>query len=534
MKKNRRILALVLGVFIVFILLTAHAQEDHASTVLVIYPEQSLGKSDSVKNALIERQLVKIVEEFRLTNPEQIRETFLNTTKNGFEMKLKLARGSLPSFNIDIVRGGKELYYVPQYLQQDDTIRFFPETKILDDWFPQGGLYDSPPVELVSQEVIEELIEKFNSKYPYNCNLGKLEISACEKRFRGEILDFHTERENISSIPDTYPGLNDYPVYVVPFEVEGAKNAYAGVQAFRTLHRGILMTGTSPSTEIFCSVSYYTNTGYYGDIRVSPNKKESAESSISYELQVNEILKKCLNDALQSGHGKEEITSLDIMCRQLGKGYYYVDKIFFADTMEAVQADWLLEGERATQVIAHYKMKPDARGNPPEGDFTYEFLDSAGEGMGFRFIANARDLDGVIASYEWDFGDGSTGRGKTVEHKYAESGEYSVTLTVTDNDGLTAIKTKTIDLSPKPLDEFIAEYNQNTKNLEITLTCQQDTILIDIDQLNKQANTILAVIEKQPIPCNQTTKIGPIETTGYYQTTATLTEQTKTAHFTIP
>ena len=45
------------------------------------------------------------------------------------------------------------------------------------------------------------------------------------------------------------------------------------------------------------------------------------------------------------------------------------------------------------------------------------------------------DLDGTIVSYSWDFGDGNTATGVTVDHAYSEVGSYTVTLTVTDDDG---------------------------------------------------------------------------------------------------
>ncbi|MEM2583283.1 MAG: PKD domain-containing protein [Candidatus Thermoplasmatota archaeon] len=48
---------------------------------------------------------------------------------------------------------------------------------------------------------------------------------------------------------------------------------------------------------------------------------------------------------------------------------------------------------------------------------------------------NSYDLDGYIANYTWDFGDGSIGYGIVVEHSYNLSGIYNVTLTVFDNDG---------------------------------------------------------------------------------------------------
>ena len=48
------------------------------------------------------------------------------------------------------------------------------------------------------------------------------------------------------------------------------------------------------------------------------------------------------------------------------------------------------------------------------------------------------DSDGSIVSYDWDFGDGSSGSGATVDHVYFGAGPYTITLTVTDNEGATA------------------------------------------------------------------------------------------------
>ncbi len=48
------------------------------------------------------------------------------------------------------------------------------------------------------------------------------------------------------------------------------------------------------------------------------------------------------------------------------------------------------------------------------------------------------DENGEIVSYEWDFGDGSIGTGVNVDHAYIRSGQYTATLMVRDNDGLSA------------------------------------------------------------------------------------------------
>jgi len=49
--------------------------------------------------------------------------------------------------------------------------------------------------------------------------------------------------------------------------------------------------------------------------------------------------------------------------------------------------------------------------------------------------SESTDEDGTISSYSWDFGDGETGTGKNVIHRYQTPGDYIVSLSVTDNDG---------------------------------------------------------------------------------------------------
>ncbi len=51
------------------------------------------------------------------------------------------------------------------------------------------------------------------------------------------------------------------------------------------------------------------------------------------------------------------------------------------------------------------------------------------------------DVDGSIASYAWDFGDGASGVGEQVSHVYTVPGVYTVRLTATDDGGATATAT---------------------------------------------------------------------------------------------
>ncbi|MEM0314321.1 MAG: PKD domain-containing protein, partial [Candidatus Bathyarchaeia archaeon] len=65
------------------------------------------------------------------------------------------------------------------------------------------------------------------------------------------------------------------------------------------------------------------------------------------------------------------------------------------------------------------------------------------------FDASAsQDPDGVIVAYSWDFGDGTTGTGKIVTKAYTSAGTYTVTLTVTDDQGATASTQKTVQVGP--------------------------------------------------------------------------------------
>ena len=56
---------------------------------------------------------------------------------------------------------------------------------------------------------------------------------------------------------------------------------------------------------------------------------------------------------------------------------------------------------------------------------------------------------GSIASYSWDFGDGSTGAGASVKHTYTAAGSYTVSLVITGMDGEKSSASQNLTVSPK-------------------------------------------------------------------------------------
>jgi Tol biopolymer transport system component len=68
-------------------------------------------------------------------------------------------------------------------------------------------------------------------------------------------------------------------------------------------------------------------------------------------------------------------------------------------------------------------------------------------------ISGSNDPDGTVATYEIDFGDGSTHATGTdvtdvITHEYTENGDYTVLLTITDNDGRIGMINGLVNVGP--------------------------------------------------------------------------------------
>lgn len=108
---------------------------------------------------------------------------------------------------------------------------------------------------------------------------------------------------------------------------------------------------------------------------------------------------------------------------------------------------------------------------PPVADFFwYPQVPSVNETVFFNAGYSSYDPDGYIVSFQWDFGDGTsgggggngtgnqtgngTGSGPFPLHVYTTFGTFEVTLTVTDNAGLTASVTEAVYVNAPPTAAF--------------------------------------------------------------------------------
>jgi PKD repeat protein len=205
--------------------------------------------------------------------------------------------------------------------------------------------------------------------------------------------------------------------------------------------------------------------------------------------------------AVNDEYSTDEDTSLVIA----PPGVLFNDSDTEGDLLSAVLVDDTTHGTLLLENDGSFTYIPDADYNGSDG-FTYRVYDgaaysnvavvpitvapvrdrpvanaggpySANEGSPVTFDGSASYApDGVIAAYDWEFGDGSTGAGPSPQHLYIEEGNYSVTLTVTDNEGLLDKATTFVtvnDLGPMAAFTWLPE--PQTEGASITFNDQSSS-----------------------------------------------------------
>ncbi|MBU2972321.1 collagenase [Pseudoalteromonas sp. C2R02] len=93
-----------------------------------------------------------------------------------------------------------------------------------------------------------------------------------------------------------------------------------------------------------------------------------------------------------------------------------------------------------------YSISGDVQNAAPVANINGAYIGKENALISFT-SAGSVDNDGVIDSYNWNFGDGTTSNLANPSHTYSVADTYTVTLTVTDNEGATHTATTTATIS---------------------------------------------------------------------------------------
>ena len=131
---------------------------------------------------------------------------------------------------------------------------------------------------------------------------------------------------------------------------------------------------------------------------------------------------------------------------------------------------------------------PPPPNSPPTAGFSYGCTD-----VTCLFTDTSTDSDGSLAAWWWDFGDGSATNAPNPTHVFASGGVYLVSLTVTDDGGLTDVVqqsitvTATSGLTEDEITEMMADAT------DFAVSRREDEAA---EKVRQEAETLIAEIER--------------------------------------
>jgi len=129
----------------------------------------------------------------------------------------------------------------------------------------------------------------------------------------------------------------------------------------------------------------------------------------------------------------------------------------------------------------------EALPSAPDVSFSYE-----AEQLTATFTDNSSDRNDDMVSWDWNFGDGTVSSEQNPVHAFAETGNYEVTLTVTDAEGLNSSETMMVTVSSTTIEAAVKRaYKSRLGRLRVDITWEGTTAdMVDIFRNGVKIDTV--------------------------------------------
>lgn len=222
-------------------------------------------------------------------------------------------------------------------------------------------------------------------------------------------------------------GLNDFS-YDNTNSVDIPDNDDAGITSVITINDDITIFGSSTYLDI-------THT-YIGDLVATLTSPSGTTATLHNK----------------SGGGTDDIKqsfASDAFNGEVARGDWVLNVVDTLDDDTGTLNQWSLT------LTGLGEVSPSA----PEANFSY-----VAELLSVNFTDQSTDVNNDIASWAWDFGDTNSSSEQNPTHNYAAAGTYQVSLTVTDEEGLTDTHTFDVTVADANIELSVKRATKTRRN----------------------------------------------------------------------
>lgn len=271
--------------------------------------------------------------------------------------------------------------------------------------------------------------------------------NGCERVFLAEINNLESAK---GADPKTYqfeiPSDAVRTVAVMPGGYQGDPDAYVSMNSVPTADKHDCGPFSAPRHSEYCE---FAAGGGQLNIMIDPFLEYSGASLVVYYeragdsdlpiAQANGPYSTTIGESIQFSSAGSNDANGNIVSYywEFGDGntstaaspvHTYQNAEVYTVKLTVTDNDGNTATDIATAEVKSELVAPTALANGP-------YSATSGQAVAFS-SAGSEDPDGTIVTYQWEFGDGNSSNEPNPSHTYTQAGDYTATLTVTDNDGL--------------------------------------------------------------------------------------------------